>query len=202
MPEPPASMDDVLFFPPGEKVPAKSAGNGKRWIAVGIVLLVVIAAAAIFVLPMLTGKGGPSPALGAVPATTTPVPEPVASLTTVPTPAETPAPTPKVSNALVPQPTQVLPGGQKVYFQVQKDPVSGKISVRYEGSTVANSVTSADITITQPGGAVTTGIILPLKGVTELTLAGSKGADRVEILARMTNGQTYRIFDQLLSLRG
>ena len=194
------TADNVLFFPPGDTGQKPPAGKGK-WIAAGIVLLVVIAAGALFALPALTGKGGPSPLAGPVPSAATPLPQAIATVTPAPTPVETPAPTPTVSRALVPEPTQALPGGQKVYFQVQKDAVSARISVIYAGGTVASSVTGADVTVTQPGGAVASGIIMPQKGVNELALDGSKGADRVEILVHMTNGQTYRVYDQLLPLR-
>jgi hypothetical protein len=45
---------------------------------------------------------------------------------------------------------------------------------------------------------VSTGIILPLKGVTEIILDGSNGTDRVEIIARMSDDTTYRVYDALV----
>ena len=192
-----ATADDALFFIPGDTVPAKPPANRTRVIG-GIVLFVLILAAIAFLaLPIITGNGGAGGISKPAAAAITPSPEPT-PLATPPSPTATPVPT-TAFGPLVPQPTQSLPGGQKVYFQVQKDPVSGEISVRYEGSTVANSVSSADVTVTQPGGARSTSIILPQKGVTEISLSGSRGvSDRVEILAKMTNGQTYRVYDAMV----
>jgi len=197
-PEEPGTDEDVLFFIPGDTVPAKPAANRARVIG-GIVLLVlIVAAAAFFAMPILTGNSGPGGISKAAPAAITPLPDLTTTLTTQPTPTPTLVPT-TAFGPLVPLPTQSLPAGQKVYFQVQKDPVSGKISVIFAGSAIANSVTSAEVTVTQPGGAIGRGIILPAKSVLELTLAGTRGvSDRVEILAKMTNGQTYRVYDQLV----
>ena len=37
------------------------------------------------------------------------------------------------------------------------------------------------------------GVILPLKGVNEITLAGTKGPDWVKIIVKMSTGETYRV---------
>jgi hypothetical protein len=106
-------------------------------------------------------------------------------------------PTP-ASRALVPLPTQLIPTDQKFYFQVQKNPITSKISVIFTGSAGEGSISSADIKVTHTDGSVSTGIILPLKGVTEITLDGSKETDRVEIIAKMSSGETYRVYDDLV----
>ena len=103
-----------------------------------------------------------------------------------------------ISEALVPRPRQLIPTDQKYYFQVQKNPVTARISVIFTGSSGINGISSADVKVTQPGGAVATGIHQPLKGITEITLDGSKEADRVEIIARMPDGETYRVYDELV----
>ena len=151
-------------------------------------MLIAIIAAVYFIgLPMLTESGGFSVHSNPPAAKITPIPEP--AIVATPTPA---------SRALVPQPTQMIPTGQKLYFQVQKNPVTSKISVIFAGSAGEGSIKSADIRVTHPDGSVTTGIILPLKGVTEITLDGSKETDRVEISAKMSSGETYRVYDDLV----
>ena len=95
---------------------------------------------------------------------------------------------------------RLIPSNQKIYFQVQKNPVTSKISVIFAGSAGEGSIKSADIKVTHPDGSVATGIILPLKGVTEITLDGSKETDRVEIIAQMSSGGTYRVYDELVPL--
>jgi hypothetical protein len=103
------------------------------------------------------------------------------------------------SGALVPQPTQTIPTGQKVFFHVQKDLITSKISVIFTGSAGTGSISSADVRVTHPDGSMTTGSILPLRGVNEITLAGKKGPDRVEIIVKMSTGETYRVYDNLVS---
>jgi hypothetical protein len=186
------TVDDALFLSPGKpEAPAKLPVSKIRIIGGCIVLITIIAAVYFIGLPMLTKNGGFS-AHSNPPATEiTPKPEPTIIRTSPPVPI--------ASRALVPLPTQLIPSGQKIYFQVQKNPVTSKISVIFAGSAGEGSIKSADIKVTHTDGSVTTGIILPLKGVTEITLDGSKETDRVEIIARMSSGETYRVYDDLVS---
>jgi hypothetical protein len=182
------TVDDVLFLSPGKpEAPAKPLVNKTRIIGGCIVLIAIIATVYFIGQPMLTESGGFSVHSNPPAAEITPIPKP--AIVATPTPA---------SRALVPQPTQLIPTGQKLYFQVQKNPVTSKISVIFAGSAGEGSISSADIKVTHPDGSVTTGIILPLKGVTELTLEGSKETDRVEIIAKMSSGETYRVYDELV----
>jgi len=182
------TVDDALFLSPGKpEAPAKPLVNKIKIIGGCIVLIAIIAAVYFIGLPMLTESGGFSAHSNPPAAEITPIPEP--AIVTTPTPA---------SRALVPQPTQLIPSGQKLYFQVQKNPVTSKISVIFAGSAGEGSISSADIKVTHPDGSVTSGIILPLKGVTEITLEGSKETDRVEIIAKMSSGETYRVYDGLV----
>jgi hypothetical protein len=193
VPAPPArgsseTVDDVLFLSPGKpEAPAKRPVNKTRIIGGCIVLTAIIAAVYFIGLPMLTDKGGLSAHSNPPAAEITPKPEP--AIVTTPTPP---------SRALVPLPTQLIPSGQKIYFQVQKNPVTSKISVIFTGSAGEGSIISADIKVTHTDRSVTTGIIMPLKGVTEITLDGSKETDRVEIIAKMSSGETYRVYDDLV----
>lgn len=191
----PETVDDALFLSPGK--PEAKAGSrvNKTWIIGGCLVLIAIIAVIYFIgLPMITGNGGfathSSPA-------GTPLPEPTIMGTIRPTPAPTSIP---VSSALVPKPTQTIPTDQKLYFRVQKSPITAKILVTFAGSAGHGSIKSADITVTHPDRSVSTGIILPLKGVTEITLQGSKETDRVEIIALMSDGGTYRVYDELVPL--
>jgi len=187
------TVDDALFLSPGKpEAPAKSRVTKTRIIGACIVLIVIIAAVYFIGMPMLTEVGGFSahsnrPAGEITPTTYRTIP---------PAPTATSAP---ASNALAPLPTQLVPLGQKLYFQVQKNPITSKISVIFAGSAGEGSIRSADIKVTHTDGSVATGIILPLKGVTEITLEGSKETDRVEIIAQMSSGGTYRVYDQLVT---
>ena len=140
-------------------------------------------------LPLLTGISVFNTNSNPTSAEITPIPT-----ITTPVVKLTPA-----SGALVPQPTQTIPTGQKVFFHVQKDPITSKILVIFTGSAGTGSISSADVKVTHTDESVTTGIILPLKGVNEITLAGSKEPDRVEIIAKMSTGETYRVYDNLVT---
>jgi hypothetical protein len=183
------TVDDALFLSPGKpEARVKPWVNKIRIIGGGIVLITILAAVFFIGLTMLTGNGGFVAHSNPTAAKITPIPEPTIART--PTPA---------SRALVPLPTQLIPTGQKFYFQVQKNPITSKISVIFAGSAGEGSISSADIKVTHTDGSVTTGIILPLKGVTEITLDGSKETDRVEIIAKMSSGETYRVKDELMT---
>jgi hypothetical protein len=191
----PEAAGDALFLSPGKQdAPAKPRVNTARIIGGCMVLAAILAAVYFIGLPMLAANGAFGAHGNQTAAETTPIP---AIVTTIPpSPVKTPGP---AYGALVPQPTQLLPPGQKLYFQVQKNPVTSKISVIFAGSAGAGSIKSADIRVTHPDGSFATGIILPLKGVTEITLDGSKESDRVEIIAKMSSGETYRVYDSLVS---
>ncbi len=188
------TVDDVLFLSPVKPgAPAKSRVNKTRIIGACLVLSAIITVVYFIGLPMFTA-GGDFSAHGNTPRVEiTPIPEPTI-VRTIPS-AIAPA-----SRALVPLPTQLIPSGQSLYFQVQKNPVTSKISVIFAGSAGEGSIKSADIKVTHPDGSVATGIILPLKGITEITLEGSKETDRVEIIVQMSSGGTYRVYDELIPL--
>jgi hypothetical protein len=186
------TVDDTLFFPDKEPVPAKTPSKKIRIVGGSIVLVTILAAVFFIGLPVLMNNGDFSTHSNPTAAESTSISEPIIAMTTPPTLA---AP---VSRALVPLPTQLIPTEQKVYFQVQKNPITSKISVIFAGSAGEGSISSAEIKVTHSDGSVTTGMILPLKGVSEITLDGSKETDRVEIIAKMYSGETYRVYDDLV----
>jgi len=194
-----ATVDDALLLSPEKpdvKKP-KPPGDHTKIIAGGIALLVIVAALVLFGLPILVGTGSPGDQSSVTIINDTPTPTQNPAGTSTPTVKATPA---GVSGALVPQPTQTPASGQKLYFQVQKSPITARILVTFAGSAGHGSIKSADVTVTHPDGSVATGMILPLKGITEIILDGSKETDRVEIIAQMSDGETYRVYDELVPL--
>ena len=182
-------VDDALFLVDEGPTPAKLSVN-KIWIIGGVVGLIIILAVILFIgLPVLMGTSVFNTTSNPAPAEITPLPT---ITTTVAKPT-------LASGALVPQPTQTIPTDQKIFFQVQKNPITSKILVIFTGSAGAGSISYADVKVTHTDGSVTMGVILPLKGVNEITLGGTKEADRVEIIAKMSTGETYRVYDNLLT---
>ena len=190
------TVDDVLFLSPYKmEVAAKPRLTRTAIIGVCIALAAIIAVVYFIGLPMLTGSGGPGASINPHMAENTTEPEPTIARTILPTLTVTPTP---ASKALVPLPTQTIPPGLKIYFQVQKSPVTGRILITFAGSAGYGSINSADIKVTHPDGSVATGIIQPLKGINEMILDGSAESDRVEIIALMSDGGTYRVYDELV----
>jgi hypothetical protein len=191
------TVDDALFLLDKAPVPAKPPVN-RIWIIGGGILLTVILAVFYFIgLPMFTGSGGLDSLINPTPAEITPLPEQTIAGTPSPTLTVTPA---TGSRAFVPLPTQQIPTDQKFSFQVRKNPLTSRIQVIFTGSAGEGGIISADIKVTHRDGSVASGSILPLKGVTEIILDGTKETDRVEIIARMSTGETYRVYDDLVPL--
>ncbi|NLD57358.1 MAG: zinc ribbon domain-containing protein [Methanomicrobiales archaeon] len=163
-----------------------------------IVLLLIICAGVFFViLPLIDGSGTVSPQILAPPPTGTQVPVPSTLPTVVPT--SVPATIPPTPNYLLPKPTESMPDSQSVIFQVQKDPITAMITVIFAGGPGANTISGGDVTVTSDDGTVQTGTIRPSEGETELVLKGTKGKDRIEVVARMYSGRTYRVIDEIMS---
>jgi putative aminopeptidase FrvX len=173
----------------------------KMLIVGGVIVLLVVIAGVFFVgLPLLNGSSGVSAAQAPVAPSGTQTKAPTIVQTPMTTTVRTPVPT-TPANVLVPLPTQDPPKSQDVFFQVQKDQVDGGITVLFAGGPGSSSINNADVRVTHPDGKVVTGIIQPSKGVTEITLDGSKETDRVEVIVMMYNGQTYRVIDELLTYK-
>ena len=188
-----AKVDDALLLSPDrpqEKKAQKPRAGRSGLLVAGLAAAVIVAAVIFIALPSLTSGDN----AGSQSSVT--IIEDTPSLTRTPTAT----PTPYRAGALVPQPTQTIPSGQKLYFQVQKSPITAKILVTFAGSAGHGSIKSADVKVTHPDGSVATGMILPLKGITEIILDGSKGTDRVEIIALMSDGTMYRVYDDLASM--
>ena len=187
-----AKVDDVLLLSPerpAERKTSKPRAGRSGTLVVGILAAVIIAVVIFIALPSLTSGDD----AGSQSSVT--VIEDTPALTRTPTAT----PTPSRAGALVPQPTQTIPSGQKLYFQVQKSPITTKIVVTFAGSAGHGSIKSADVKPTHPDGSVATGMLLPLKGITEIILDGSKETDRVEIIALMSDGTMYRVYDELVT---
>ena len=185
--------------PPGSKFSRKTA-----LIVAGILILLVVAAAVYFVgLPMIRGvPSSPGTAIKSLVPAPTPSPVPTTMLVITPTAVRTTPPpaavkTPDTSR--VPLPLDSMPRNQEVFFSVQKDPVDSVITVQYQRGPGENAFSTAEVRVTYPNGKVETGYIKPSKGDAELTIQGTKSADRVEVIAKMYSGQSYRVYDDLLT---
>ena len=204
---PPPPSDNALFLPDEEmpagtgNPPKKGTGPHKTLIAGAIVVALIVIAAIYFIgLPLLQSNpalAGQAPSPGPV---ETPLPEQTPLPATMPTPVSTPVPTPTI-DPLLPLPTEVMPKNQEVFFRVEKDQVTAQISVLYQNGPGVNVFKSADVKVTHPDGSVETETLLPSKSM-EVFLDGSKGNDRIEVIANLYTGRSYRIKDEILPFKG
>jgi hypothetical protein len=190
---PGVKVDDALLLSPDrpqEKKAQKPRAGRSGILVAGLAAAVIVAAVIFIALPsLISGDDAGS-------QSSVTVIEDTPALTRTPTAT----PTPTRAGALIPQPTQTIPSGQKLYFQVQKSPITTRIVVTFAGSAGHGSIKSADVKVTHPDGSVATGMLQPLKGITEIILDGSTGTDRVEIIALMSDGTMYRVYDELVAM--
>ncbi|MBP1929266.1 ABC-type transport system substrate-binding protein [Methanolinea mesophila] len=122
--------------------------------------------------------------------------------TSTPTPTPTPLPpTPAVT--LTTEPTDVVPAGQSVLIEVSRgtlsfDPV---ITVVYRGGTGINLLSGLEVKVTRSDGTVGTAALSEPNIGDSVDVLGSTGKDRVEVWAVMKDGNTYKIYDQVLEFR-
>ena len=97
----------------------------------GVIGLIIILAVILFIgLPVLKG-------ISVFNTTSNPAPAEITPLPTITTTVVKPT---AASGALVPQPTQTIPTDQKIFFHVQKNPITSKIMVIFTGSAGAGSI--------------------------------------------------------------
>jgi hypothetical protein len=173
---------------------AATAQSPKKtvWIA-GAVVLAIVILAALFILPgNLTGKPDESKGTGAVT-----MQAPVATGTIDYRSEE--APINLVT--LTAEPTQVLPKEQALYIEVSKDPTNALITVQYNGGPGGKVVQANSVILTRSDGTVEAGTLDFSQRLSEITLQGTRGTDRIQVIVDMGTGKLTPVVDQLLSLR-
>jgi hypothetical protein len=104
-------------------------------------------------------------------------------------------------DGMVPGPTVTLPPDRTVEIQInEKDPIYATITVFFSGGKGQIAVTDIMVRVTRSDGQVTTKHLEANKGA-ELKFDGTKEDDRIEVFVSLTNGNTYKIIDQLVPYR-
>jgi hypothetical protein len=186
----------------------KPGSSKKTLLIIGLIAaLLVIAIALVALLPMLTGFGLPginAPAVQPTPvATATPV------VTTVPTPSPTPVETAPSAPALAvpaatpvaaetPEQVDILPPQYTLHFEVFKDVVTGDVTVSVTGPS-RNVVKDIEVTVFHPDGTTDSDHLLPSQGMTEVTVTGTRSAERVVVTVLFYSGEQYTLIDRTVS---
>ncbi len=101
-------------------------------------------------------------------------------------------------NSLVPGPTQTLPPNQELFFQIDKDTISGDVTVTVSGPS-RNVVNDIEVKLTRADGQVEIGYIQPNQKVNEVTLPGTRNTERVEVTVQFYSGEQYKVIDKLVA---
>lgn len=109
--------------------------------------------------------------------------------------------TPASGFSLNPTPTDQMPSGYQVGAKAYKDPISAMINVEFTGGSGLARTESVSTTIYLSDGSIVTRSITPETGA-DVEIQGTKGEDRVTVTADMVNGQSYKIFDEIITYRG
>jgi len=154
--------------------------------AVGVVVL--IAAIVFVVMPMLSGPGGTHAASGSLFPTTSPSATGTSSGTT--------AKSSSTGSGATPGPTQTLPSTYTLFFQVDKDVISGDVTVTVTGPS-RNVVKDIEVRLTRADGQVITKDIIPSQKINDVTLPGTRNSERVEVTVQFYSGEQYKVLDTI-----
>ncbi|HOV67978.1 MAG TPA: hypothetical protein PLI31_06410 [Methanoregulaceae archaeon] len=129
--------------------------------------------------------------------TQTPTPHATQVVTAGPTPSAAPSATSTVGTTQSPATPalQTLPPGQDLAIQVNRDPLNRDLTVIFNGGRGQGAVRAMEVTVVRSDGTTET---RPLDSRTgsEVVFRGTRGVDTVSVSARLTNGNTYRFFEQ------
>lgn len=208
-PEPesaPVNLETVISEPvhadsslPPEKKPARlqiPRGFRKGYFAAGLVVLIIILAV-FFVAPVFhvtplsffTGSSHPS-------EQSPPAEETGSSPDMVPS-AEATSPGP----SLVPGPTQVPPESLQIWLRAERDPVTNKVTVLFDGGKGQRGVREIQVRLTRSDGQVLTRAFRPLTVGEGVILQGTKYTDRLEVSIPYNNGNEYTVIDRIFEYK-
>ena len=183
------------------KAPAPAAGDTTKKpfptliIAAVVVLAILGAAVWLFVLPALSG-GSASPAGNAAPPPASP------GQAAGGTPAAQQAAASGVQASFAVDPTQIPPANLLVLLSATRDPITGLVTVTFDGGAGRNGVRDVSIRLTRSDGQVIDKTVTFQDIGPIATLEGTKtGDDRIEATANYYNGNHYKIIDQILEYK-
>ncbi len=117
--------------------------------------------------------------------------------TTTPTAASTTAPATAAVTKAPGGVLDTLPAGLGLAISANRQPINREITVTFNGGAGQGSARSLEATITRSDGTTETKPLETRQG-SEVTFTGTKGVDTVSVSVTLTNGRTYRFFEQSL----
>ena len=122
------------------------------------------------------------------------------STTETPTVAATPVPTTQVS--LAPGPTQTVPPGKEIEFQITggyPSRVTNDLYIAFRGGKGQDFIKSIDLRVTKSTGEVVTETMQPVIG-NERVIHNAQGENRVEITVALVTGGSYKVKDEIVKV--
>jgi hypothetical protein len=106
--------------------------------------------------------------------------------------------------SLTPGPTQTMPPGKEVEFQLTggyPSRVTNDLYIGFRGGKGQDFVTSIDVRVTKSTGEVITDTLRPVVGdAGELIIHNAKGENRVEITVALVTGGSYKVKDEIVKV--
>ena len=102
---------------------------------------------------------------------------------------------------LTTEPTQTLARDTELYVDVNKDNSNAMVTVQFNGGPGMGLVKDNRVILTRSDGTVTGGKLNFDKQLSEVTLQGTRGTDRVRVEITLYSGEVKTIVDKLLPYR-
>jgi hypothetical protein len=160
---------------------------------IGIILVCCALFGLLLAAGCTTTPSGPTTTVATTVPPTTPPTIATTSPTTVPT---TTVPT-------VDYVDSPIPSSQKVEVQVTRNTVSTDpyITISFRGGSGINFLQRLDITVTRSDGSVVVDTLSRPKVNDKIDVLGTRGVDNVKVVAQMSDGKRYLIYNEDLPFR-
>jgi len=103
--------------------------------------------------------------------------------------------TPAASTVATTQAVPTLPANMKIVVTVDKTS-AGNVIVYFNGGEGRSLIKQIEARLTRHDGTVVTGTMDPMTESPQITLAGTKGTDYLEVYALMYSGKRYLVLEQ------
>ncbi|MBP7412008.1 MAG: hypothetical protein KA818_10845 [Methanoculleus sp.] len=122
------------------------------------------------------------------------------------TPAATATPVPTTEASLVPGPTQTMPPGKEVAFEIKKEypqSFTHDLTIEFRGGKGQDYIlkeNGINLRVTKSTGEVVTKTMQPRIG-DAVTINEAEGENRVEITVSLVSGGPYKVVDEIAKVR-
>ena len=103
--------------------------------------------------------------------------------------------------SLTTAPTQALPEGNKLTIVAEKSPIDLGVVVTFEGGPGQGFVQDNQVILTRSDGTLPGKTGFSAGSHPKISLQGTRGTDRLQVIVTLRSGETYTVVDQLLLYR-